>query len=165
MELIILTILTIGFVFLCSYTLRFQRVVSEIVLEISKNHDDTTLLDLQDTITPKSQSVRDILIYMLMISLFVLGIAFLGFYVTLAVLVFCLCLISPVLSTLMPMPERRYCLKVITKNLENRLEVYRKSGYASLKRLDSIENILKRLKNLNPDREYPPHKAKNCFTH
>ena len=165
MKLIILTILAFGFVFLCSYTLRFQRFVSEIVLEISKDHDDSTLLDLQDIIRPKSQSVRDILIYVLMTSLFVLGIASLGLYATLAVLVFSLCLLSPALSTLMPIPDRKHCLKLITKNLENRLEVYRKSGYASLKRTDSMKNVLKKLKNMNLHKEYPPHKTKNCFTH
>lgn len=150
MEHIILLVFITAFVLLCAYTFQFQRAIIEIAESISNQQGKDDLADLQDIITPKNQFVRNILIYILMIGIFIQGIVLYEWYWALSILVISLCIISPLIASIMPKPDNPCYLNSITKNLEKRLLAYKANGYASKARQDYIENILAKLKELYP---------------
>ena len=150
MEHIILLAFITVFVLLCAYSFQSQRAIIEIVQSISNQQGNNDLTDLQDIITPKSQFVRNILLYILMIGLFIQGIMLYEWYWALSILVISLCIISPLLGSIMPKPDNPCYLSSITKNLEKRLLAYKANGYASKARQDYIENILVKLKEMYP---------------
>ena len=150
MEHIILLILITAFVLLCAYTFQFQRAIIEIAESIASQRGEDDLADLQDIITPKNQFVRNILIYILMIGLFIQGTMLYKWYWALSLLIISLCIISPIIGSIMPKPDNPCYLNSITKNLEKRLLAYKANGYASKARQDYLENILVKLKELYP---------------
>ena len=153
MELILI-ILTSFFILLCAYTFQFQRAIIEISLQLSCKREEKDVFDLQDIITPKSQFARNISIYVLLSGIFILGTILFSWYWAVALLVFSLCIISPLLGHFMPQPDNPYYLHKIIKNLEKCLLNDRSEGTLSIEKEVQIQNILARLKTLNPGSFY-----------
>jgi hypothetical protein len=149
MELIFI-ILTAFFILLCAYTFQFQRAIMEISLKLSCKREEKDVFTLQDIITPKSQFARNIFIYVLLSGIFVLGTTLFSWYWAVALLVFSLCIISPLLGHFMPQPDNPYYLHKIIKNLEKCLLDSRSEGSKEAQ----IRNILAKLKTLNPPSFY-----------
>lgn len=128
-----------------AYTMRFQ----EATLLIGKKLSDDNLMlltGLQDAITPRLQTIRNILFPILIIIIFVISLTITKWYfaVSIIILIF---IILVFIKLAMPKPDSLYFVKIVKNNLAKRLQNYKAKN--NLSKIEAIGFIFEKLNKLN----------------
>ena len=107
-----------------AYTLLFQEATFNIGRRLSPLKD----LSLQDAITPKSQTIRNLLFPAMLISLFCLTAAIYGWLVAIGTVAFCFLGLIPATKLFLPKPTDIHYVTTIITDLEKRLNEFQRKG-------------------------------------
>lgn len=145
--ILILLITVTGF--LGAYTINFQ----ETTLALGKKlvPENLTVTGIQDAITPKSQTVRNILHLVLLLSIFIYGLFFYKWYVAITFVIVTFFLIIPILKKILPKPSSDFYERQIKKDLLKRQAKYKEIN--DISRELAIAAILVRFEALERKKE------------
>lgn len=159
MGFIALAVLTAAFIIHCAYTIRFQRAIIATGKRISDSSGDYVSDELIYILTPRSQIIRNIINYILISAIFVLGTVVCSWCLAVVILVVSLCLLSPLVAALFPKPDDPRYLKSIRKGLFELIQNSGSNGYASIERQLYLEEIMSKLRDLEPENQYTAGRA------
>jgi hypothetical protein len=143
----ILIVLVLGTGLLIAYTMKFQRAKLAYGKKIAPK-DPLLQTGLQDAITPKVQTIRNILSGVLLLIILIYGVIFYVWYLGVVFALATFFIVSPILGQFLPKDDSDFYKQRIRKDLVKRQAKYRQAGDTI--RETAIANIVRSL-----DKEKP----------
>jgi hypothetical protein len=142
---VVLVLLSLVTVILSAYTLRFQR--STLILGKRIAEDNPFMpMGFQDAITPKAQTQRSIIAFILFLITAVYCFIFYPWYIAI-ILILSILILIPIVMAFMPSPESAFFKKRITQDLLKRKSQYVKVGDTERKK--AVDFILEKFETLS----------------
>lgn len=140
--LILLIILT-GI--LGAYTQNFQKTTLALGKKLAPDNPSLPT-GFQDAITPKAQTLRNIVFFILILGILVYGLVFYKWYLAIAFTISAF-LLTVILMIVLPRPESDFYIRKIKQDLLKRKSQYKKTGDAD--REIAIDEVLRRFEGLH----------------
>ncbi len=137
-------LLILGTALLGGYTLNFQRTTAELEKKLT-SATKLSPADLHNEITPPVQELRTLLLFILLVIMFIYGIAFIEWYIALICVALALAGIF-IARKLFPKAGSPLYMKEIKKQLHNMQEFYQRKGDTAGKQ--AVDHILEKLEEL-----------------
>ncbi len=123
----ILIVLVLGTGLLIAYTMKFQRAKLTLGKKIAPKNP-LLQADLQYAITPKVQTMRNILSGVLLLIILIYSVIFYVWYLGIVFALASFFLVSPILSQFLPKEDSDFYKQRIRKDLVKRQAKYRQAG-------------------------------------
>lgn len=138
----VLIVLVLGTGLLIAYTLKFQRATLAFGKKLAPENQ-LLPTGLQDAITPKAQTMRQILSGISILIVLIYGVIFYVWYLGIVFALATVFAVYPILSQFLPKVDSDFYKQKIREDLVKRQGKYRQAGDAS--REKAIDEILRRL--------------------
>ena len=144
--LTLLFLLVIATGLLGAYTMNFQKTTLSLGKMLAPDNEFLPN-GLQDAITPRCQTIRNLLFPVLLLAIVPVGLFVMQWYYAILIALLAFGVVTPLCQQVVPRPESQHYLNSIKKALAKRVEVYKKAndatrGFAATSVLRDLEKIL-----------------------